>query len=334
MSHRRKIFISILLSLILLELVPVQTISASSSDPFPLVILTKYKASLDIGNQLCIFAITSNGKQPSWKSSNSKVASVNTYGTVTAKKAGSALITAKIKNAEASCYITVNKTIISISDASVSVERGVTYKLSASTSNGSAVTWKSSKKSVATVDDYGTVTGIKPGTATIIAAADGSTASCIFIVKSPTVTINKASISLYRGQSARLSASVSSGIAPVWKSSKKSVAIVDAYGTITAMKNGTATITATVDKVTASCEVIVLKPDITLSQTVITLKKGSCATITASVSSRNKPVWSSSNTNIVTVNSYGEIKALQKGKAYVYASEDGVKARCTVHVTQ
>lgn len=334
MSHFKKISISILLCIIIFsQSVTSQTVCAST-DLFSFVILSQYKATADIGDEIYLLAVTSNGKQATWKSSNSKVASVNTYGIVTTKKAGSALITAKIKNAEASCFISVNKTEVEISATRASIERGETCSLSATTSNGSDVTWKSSKKSIATVNECGIVTGIKPGETIITATADGTSVACTLTVKLPTVTLNKSSIKLYRGESIKLSASVSSKVTPTWKSNKKSVAVVDATGTITAVKNGTAIITATVNGVSSICEVTVMKPEISLSNSEITIKKGSSAKITASISSNNIPAWSSSNTSIVTINSYGEITALQKGKAYIYATEDGTKARCTIYVTE
>lgn len=335
MSHIKKIMLSILLCFTLISLsVPSQTVSALSSSSFTFVILSQYKAVADIGDEIYLLAFTSNGKPATWKSSDSSIASVNTYGNVTAKKAGTAMITAKIKNAEASCRITVNKTKVVISTTNASIERSVTLKLSAATSNHSVVTWKSSKRSIATVDEYGTVTSIKPGKTMITATADGSSATCILTVKLPMIQLNKTSVKLYRGQTAKLSANVSSKIAPVWKTNKKSVAVVDETGTITAVKNGIATITATVDGVSKTCEVTVPKPDITLSSTELSLKKGDSTTITATVSSGNLPVWSSSNSNIISVNSKGEIIALQNGTAYVYATEDGTKARCTVRVTK
>lgn len=335
MSHFKKIFFSILLCITFIsQSVSLQTASASSSDPFPFIILSQYEATANIGDKLYLLAITSNGKKASFKSSKSSVASVNTYGIVTAKKEGIAVITAKIKNAEASCYITVRKTSIKISSDSIVLERGETRRLSAAASNGSKITFKSSKKSIAVIDEYGTITGIKPGQTTITANADGSSTACTVTVKTPTVKLNKTSIKLFRGEAIKLSADVSSRISPAWKTNKKSVAIVDASGTVTAIKHGTATITATVDGVSSVCEVEVLKPDITLSTAELTLKKGEQAVITAKVTSKNQPAWSTSNSSVISVNSKGEIKALKKGKAYVYASEDGTKVRCTVYVTE
>ncbi|MDF2822381.1 MAG: hypothetical protein K0R15_2829 [Clostridiales bacterium] len=335
MSHIKKFLLSILLSLSLIILsLPFQTVSAKTSNSIAFVILSTYTSTVDIGDEFYIIAVTTNGSFPTWKSSNSKVASVNTYGKVTAKKSGTATITAKIKNAEASCKVTVNKTKITISKVSSSIERGDTLSFSASTSTNSKVTWKSSKKSVATIDENGTLTAIKPGETTITASADQSNATCKITVKSPTIKLSETNITLFRGQTARLSAVVSSTVPPTWKSNKKSVALVDEFGEITAIKHGIATITATVDGVSKTCVVLVEQPKITLSSTELSLKKGETATITATVSSNNLPIWSSSNSNIALVNTSGTITPLQKGTAYIYASEDGVKVRCIIHVTE
>ncbi len=334
MKKTVKVLLSLILSLTILGFfAPTQGVFALTSD-FAFIILSQYKTTADIGDQLRIAAVSSTGKSVTWKSSDSKIASVNTYGVVTAKKAGIAMITAKIKNAEASCQVTVNKTKVSISKGTASIEHGETLQLSASTSNSSPVTWKSSKKSIATVDEYGKVTGLKPGETTITASADGTSATCQVTVKLPTVRLKQTSATLYRGQTLQLSATVSSSIKPTWKTNKSSVALVDATGTVTAIKHGTAIITATVDGVTQTCEITVQKPEITLSSTELTLKKGDSATLLATVSSKNRPTWTSSNSNVISVNAYGDIKALQKGKSYIYAAEDGTKVRCAVTVTQ
>ncbi len=335
MSHKSKSLISGFLCFILIIFsFQVQPVSAISSDSVTFILLSKYSASVDIGNELYILAITSNGKQPTWKSSNSSIASVNTYGKVLAKKAGSVTLTAKIKNAEASCKVKVNKTNITISKTSASIERGEKLKLSATASTKSEIKWKSSKSSVAAIDDSGNVTAMKPGETTITASADGSSVTCKIKVKSPTIQLDKTNIKLYRSQKVQLSATVSSGISPNWKTNKKSVAVVDEYGTVTAVKNGIASITATVDGVSKICKVTVEKPAITLSAVEINLKKGTTLAISAAVSSGNPPAWSSSNSNVATVDGAGKITALKKGTAYIYAAEDGTKVRCIVHVLE
>lgn len=332
MSKFLKIFLSIVVCIVLLGS-SIPGTKASAAPSFSLVILSKYNATLRIGDTIRLYAVTSNGKKASWKSSDSKIASVNTYGTITAKKSGSALITAKIKDAEASCRITVSKTKITLSNSRVKTERGQTFRLSAKTSNNSSVSWKSTKRSIATVNEYGTVTALKPGTTQIIATANGSSISCDFTVLTPSIKLNKNAATLYRGGSTQLSASVSSKLSPVWKSNKPSVATVTKTGLVQAVKNGSAKITATIDGEIAECMITIQKPDITLNKTEITMKKGTSTTIAAQVSSGNKAIWSTSNTSVVSINSRGELKALSKGKAYIYASEDGTKVRCSVIVT-
>lgn len=335
MLHTKSFKLSILSGIILISLLfpfQMETVKASSTIPF--IILSKYKLIADIGDELHLSAITSNGKSATWKSNDSRIAAVNTYGKVTAKKAGTAIITAKIKNAEASCQITVKQTEIILDTANAVIEHGKSIKISASTSNKHKVTWKSSRKSVAVIDDNGLVTGIKPGRTTITAKADTSVASCVITVKSPIVSINKTTLQLYRGQTETLSATISSNVNPTWKSSKKSVAIVDEYGTVTALKNGVATITVTADGIFKTCQVIVLKPEIILSCTELYLKPGVSTTISASVSSNHSPVWTSSNQSIASVDSNGNITAVRKGTAYIYACEDGTKVRCKIQVTE
>lgn len=334
MSHTKKIFLFLLLSFLYSFLIlNINSRYAKASDSLSFVILSCYKKTVNIGDEFYLIAITSNGKLPRWSSSSSKIASVNTYGKVTAKKEGTATITAKINNAEASCKVTVKKTTITISDTSITIERGETYTLTAATSNKKPVSWSSSHKSIAVVDENGKVTGLKPGEATITATVDGSKATCKVKVKYPTITLDKSKVTLYRGQSIKLTAKVSSGVEPTWKSNKKTVAIVNPDGTVTAVKNGTAIITATVDGVSKTCEVVVKKPDIKLSTTELKIKTGQKVQLTAYVSSGNPPQWSTSNANVVTVDASGRITGVAKGKAYIYAKEDGTKVKCTVYVT-
>lgn len=307
---------------------------AHAASGIGLVILNSYSKTLNIGDECFLVAFTSNGKKPTFTSSSSKVASVNTYGKITAKKAGIAKITAKIKNGEASCIVRVEATKIQLSAKQISLENGYTAKLNATASNGHTVTFRSNKKSIATVDEHGLITAKKPGTATITARADQTAVSCTVTVKKPAVSLSKTSASLYRRQTVRLTVKSSSKSTPKWKSSKKSVATVDSSGTVTAVKNGTAVITATVDGVSKSCEITVKKPVVTFEKSELTLAVGKKKTVKVSVSSGNKPVFSSSNTCIATVDEYGTILAHEQGKAYIYASEDGVKSRMRIIVKQ
>lgn len=250
---------AVILSIVLLCSAAIASNPAKSSaaGSVSFVVLSKYQKTMKIGQSFFLIGFSSNGKQITWKSSNSRIAAVNTYGEVTAKKAGSCKITGKVRGAEASCKITVQKTIITLAAGTITMENGAFYRLSGTTTSGSPLTWKSSKRSVATIDDNGRIEALKPGTTTITASADGVKRTCKVTVKKPKVTLNKTSVTLFPGKTFRLIAKVSSKRSVTWKSRKTSVAIISEHGLVTAKKKGTAVITAKVDGVTKECKIIV-----------------------------------------------------------------------------
>lgn len=125
----------------------------------------------------------------SFKSSKKSVISVAKNGVMTAKKPGKATITATVGKKKASITITVKQpaTGIELNKTSATLSKGKTLKLKATITPGNStdkVTFKSSKKSVATVDSKGVVTAKKKGTATITAkTTSGKTAKCKITVK-------------------------------------------------------------------------------------------------------------------------------------------------------
>lgn len=223
------------------------------------IILTKYSKTMDIGDEFYIGAVASNGKTVKWKSSNSKIASVNTYGLVIAKKNGKAKITAKISGAQASCTVTVNKTKIDIAPRSVSIERGESRQIRVRTSNGSEVRFQSKKPSVASVSDTGNIYGEKPGGTYITVYADNSRETCRITVKKPVISLSHDHITLTAGSDFLLKSRTSSGFIPGWKSNRTSIANVDDDGRVYAIRAGTAQICASLDGVKKYCKVKVTK---------------------------------------------------------------------------
>ena len=165
------------------------------------VLLNKYAETLTEGDTITLSAEvlpydTTYSKNVSWSSSNEAVATVSADGTVTAKSAGTAIITATSENGmTASCTITVEKKFIPITEvyldkSSATLTEGDTATLTATvlpenTTYSKDVSWSSSNVAVATVDLMGKVTAKSAGTAVITATSEnGKTASC-------TVTVNK-----------------------------------------------------------------------------------------------------------------------------------------------
>ena len=134
-------------------------------------------------------------KTVKWSSSNEAVATVDSNGKVTAKKAGTAVITATSSNGKsASCTVTVKQkeiaiTGIGLNKSTTSLTEGESETLTATIAPSNAtgdktVKWSSSNGVVAAVDSNGKVTAKKAGTAVITAtSSNGKSASCTVTVK-------------------------------------------------------------------------------------------------------------------------------------------------------
>ncbi|MBR6228889.1 MAG: Ig-like domain-containing protein [Eubacterium sp.] len=234
---------------------------AVSAKGFDVIILSSYRETLKIGQDVILFAASAAGQEVKWRSSSSRIASVDPYGVVTAKKAGTCQITAKTAGAEAKCTILVERTAISLNTKKLSLENGAMFQMTAETSNGSPVTWKVSKKSVALISDSGMIQAIKPGTTIITATADGSRETCTLTVMKPSIRLSREKVTLYPGQTVLLRATVTSNREVTWRSNRTAIATVDEYGTVTAVKKGTARISASLDGVTRYCTVTVKNRD-------------------------------------------------------------------------
>ncbi len=160
------------------------------------------------------------------------------------------------------------------------------------------------------------------------------------------MTLNKTTLSLEPGGEETLTATISPATASnknvTWTSSDTTVATVDANGKVTAVKNGTATITATTEDgtKTATCAVTVTTSvtGVTLNKTTLTIAVGNNETLTATISpatASNKNVtWTSSDATVATVDASGKVTGVKNGTATItVTTEDGAKtATCAVTV--
>lgn len=331
-SFERKIFAFILSLVVLFG--AWQPVSAATSKTYPIIILSQYSASLSVGEEFLLVAVASHGKLPSFKSSNSKIASVDVYGRVTAKQAGSCRIRVKAASSEVSCSVKVKKTQISVNSQNIFLENGESFQLKVSTTGKQIPTFSSNKKSVAVVDSGGLIIACKPGDAVIAIRADKTTINCRVKVKKPTIKLSQLQVNLFRCQQVQLTAEISSGQLPVWKSSKSSVATVDESGLVVAQKHGKALVTAKVDGSTQTCEVLVQSPEIKLEKNSLSLSVGEKRKLSYTVSSGNTPTIKSSKPAVVKVDKSGNLKAKSKGTSIITFSEDGTRETCTVRVSK
>ena len=245
---------------------------------------------------------------------------------------------------------------ISLDRSSISVSIGSSEQLNASVKPENAqnktVHWESSNPAVASIS-AGLVTAKSKGTAIITARTDdgGYTATCTVTVSQPVtgISLNQLSISIIKGKTYQLSASIQPSGASnrnvTWSSSNSNIATVSSSGKVSAKAAGTATITVTTKdgSKTAKCTVTVKNEPIkvtgvSLNRSQITLFAGKSENLTAAVkpsNAANKGItWQSSNTNVATVDSGGRITARAEGTATitVKTNDNGKTAKCTVTV--
>jgi len=253
---------------------------------------------------------------------------------------------------------------ISGNSITASVATGVTSQAIALTTSPAA-TWKLFSDAVCTneITNQTMTLAIGDNTAYIqVTAEDGTTKvytivitrAEVPIISVSSVTLDAASIELTLGDTEQLTATVAPSNATnqnvSWSSSNPAIADVDANGEVSALAEGSATITVTTEDggFTATCAVTVnpktpetiAVTDVTLDNTASSLWVGETQQLTAIITpadATNQNVsWISSAPSVATVSNTGLITAINKGAASITAmTEDGgYKATCAVNVQQ
>ncbi|MDE6535462.1 MAG: Ig-like domain-containing protein [Muribaculaceae bacterium] len=203
------------------------------------------------------------------------------------------------------------------------------------------LTWTSSDPSVATVDETGLVKGIAHGkvTITVTTAYGFETSQEIFVGD---LSLESTQIILAVGESETIVPNIVPAElaqkAIVWTSSNNNVANVNKNGVVTAVKEGVATITATLDnEISASATVYVANIEMK-KETVLGM--GGSETLEAIILPKEladrKIVWSSSDDMCVKVDQFGNLTVVGFGSAVITAAladYPNVKATCTVKVS-
>ena len=327
-----------------------------------------------------------------WKSSNEDVVIVSANGKVIGVENGTAIVTAYIDGVSASCEVTVEKqmaiaTVTVTPSIEIEKPKAASIKLNQNTlklyagktatlketiegESEDTVKWKSSNENVVIVSANGKVIGVGKGTATVTAYIDEVSASCeVTVEKEPTtvtppagiekpkadsIKLNQTILTLYEGKTAILVETVEgeSEDTVKWKSSDENVVIVSENGKVIGVGKGTATVTAYIDEVSASCEVIVEKQmaiatvtptiaiekpkadSIKLNQETLKIYEGKPVSLVAMVEGESEDTvkWKSSNENVVIVSGNGKVIGVGEGTATVTACIDEVSVSCEVTV--
>lgn len=297
-----------------------------------------------------------------WTSSDSNIVSVNKNGKVTAKNIGTATIIASNHGYRSECKINVVKSIvlksITINKSALTIKEQASEKLeikySPTNATNKKITWRSSNNTIATVDQNGKVTGIKPGSATITAVSDdgGIVATTKVTVEALSkkvtgVTLDKKEVSLIAGETTQINATISPNYAEnkevTWTSSNENIATVE-NGKITAISPGEAEIKVVTkdENKEAICKVVVKSPPVKKisfkeqNKTVYIKSKTKLLIITEPTNAiLENQIWTSSNENVAKVEN-GTVTALSLGETTITVSNNDktITASMTIKVIE
>ena len=318
-------------------------------------------------------------KGVTWSSSNTNVVSVDQNGNIKALKKGTAKIRVTAKDgsgkyAEASVTVESPKptnilvTGVSLNASTVKMYVGQNYQLihtvKPSNATNKGVTWNSSNTNVVSVSN-GKIIGKSSGKARItVTTIDGgySAYTDVTVINRPSssskpssssssgssisssIDIIKDTIELNKGSEEKLEYKLSQDLIDsiiIWKSSNTDVAVVK-NGIVTAISDGEATITATINgkDIKDTCKVIVKKLDLTGivfedESLSVSVGKTLKLTLNALPSGADLPSlkWDVDNKDILSVSDEGVIKGLNVGEAIVTVSSIDEKYNASVNVT-
>ena len=305
---------------------------------------------------------------------NASICSVDNL-TIKALKSGSTALTASIEGLRTVDTLTADTINVSVeanvytftlSDSSIELQQGATKTVTATvTKNGISVaspvvTWSSDDETIATVNDKGLISALKQGSTVIRANytdddGEAHTAQITLTVSMKnvyTIALDPTSVILHKDDTKALNAVVKKNGEVVssptigWASSDGTIASVQ-NGTITALKTGNATITASftdeyneVHTATTTVSVHAVYA-LKLNASTAKVSVGKTETITATVTKDGEAIsspqieWSTSDSTKATVTS-GVISGVAEGNATITASftdEYGNKLSQSVAVT-
>ncbi|MGL4484169.1 MAG: Ig-like domain-containing protein, partial [Anaerovoracaceae bacterium] len=278
-------------------------------------------------------------KNVTWSSDNQAIAMVSEAGVVRGVGEGATTIKATSVDSGqvATTTITVKNGVesVSLNKTNFNINLGSSEFLIASvmpeTAGDTHVTWSSSDNNIATVTNQGDVRGLAVGSAiiTVTTRDGGKTASAIVNVRKPVerISLDKSIETIAIGTNMDIVATVTPVDAinkeVTWSSSDENIALVSATGRVQAISKGLVVITArnTASGVEARAIITVVKKveSITIVNPDIEVITGTSTYLTPQIrpaDASNKIIaWTSSDTNVATVDENGLVRGVTGGTA-------------------
>jgi len=304
------------------------------------------------------------GRPVTWASANPAIASVDAAGLVTAHTAGSATISATSEGKIGTSSITVTDTPVAsveVTPTAATIEAGgdtarftaIARDANGNVLSGRVATWTSDNAAAATVAASGLATGVTPGSATITATIEGQSASAAVTVVPAAVAsveVTPATASLEVGTGLVLTATMRdargntlTGRTVLWQSSDPSIAIVESDdGDVSAVADGTVTITATSEGTSGTATITVGQASVATVEVTpanASVVQNGTVQLTATPKSANGTplpgrlvTWATDNPAAATVNANGLVTGVAAGFATIRATSEGQVGTAAVTV--
>lgn len=311
------------------------------------------------------------GRNVTWRSSNTAIATVNAQGIVSGIALGNVTITASVEldAVDGSTPVTVINipvaTVVLTPSSPQIVRLGNTLQVTATPRDvnnnpitGRTVTWSSSNTTIATVSSGGLVTPQSVGSVSISAEVDGRISPSLPVtvteVPPKSVSLAPETVALQTSQTRVLTPTVIdslnrtvtnlTGRLVVWSSSAPAVASVSATGTVTALTAGTTQVSLTVDGLKSNDVAVTVTDQVVAVQITPSIfppmRVGGTLQLSAqALNNQNQPIpgktitWTSLNPGVATVSSTGLVTGVTVGNATITASVDQRSASVNVNVT-
>lgn len=294
-----------------------------------------------------------------WKSSDTKIVSVNNQGEIKAESVGEAIITVynQCNSIKSSCTVTVNPTkatSLTLDEKTLNLiiddQYMLKYQLLPEKTTNKNVIWESSDSGIATVDSLGMVKAVAVGKTTIsIFNHDKSlTAKCLVDVspiKATSIILNNKDMEIFINESATLTYKIlpenTTSKSVTWSSANTNIVSVNSKGEILGVNVGETTVEVRIDELIFDTAKIKVKPNkatgISMSETEKTLNMNDKHSLVVNFTPQNttnkKVTWESSNSDIATVSTAGIVSALKEGTTLITAVSDDGGFRTTCKIT-
>jgi uncharacterized protein YjdB len=298
------------------------------------------KMTVGESQMLMVTVIPTNttNQDVTYRSSSPTIAEINAIGRITAKRAGSVTITATCGSASRSFTLevvnvevttTVAARSIDLGDAPKEMAVGTAQMLAAtvipSDTTDPKLSYQSSNKSVATINELGRITALAVGETTITVACGNARNSFKLKVVAIALDLGDPPKEMAVGSSQLLNVSVIPADAANQKisyaSSNGTAATINEQGRITARAVGETTITVSCGNANSSFKLKVVALALDLGEPQKEMAIGSSQMLNVSVipydAANQKISYASSSAAVAAVNGLGRISALAQGETTI-----------------